>query len=146
MKYSPLLILISLIFITACSPSIRYDTLTDAYAGSQSRLYPIKIYVTKLPKCDYEELGIVNAATTGHASSSFDLIGIIISNATGGSNKFVDLMRQQAVAVGGDAIVLQERVSVNNGMIETNPGVYQSTFKEEQSGVVIRFSDENCLK
>jgi hypothetical protein len=81
-------ILVTAILTTACAPHIESAQFNAAPAPT--RVQDVRVYTTKVPDCDYDEVGIVSGPAT-------DLFTSL--------QKIVDAMRTRAAAMGGDALV-----------------------------------------
>ena len=113
------------IAITACVPATR-TTVFQSYdpkpVGS-----PIKIYRVKSPKCDFEELGIVNSRQRNKFISM---------------EKVFESLKAEARGMGGDAIM---------GLTESNPihGITEGGAIDRDpvlTGTVIRFTNLDCAE
>lgn len=88
MKFSHLVLIALAFFGSACGASIDSARFVKAAPAPADR--PIKYYSTKLPTCEYEELGIVR----GYPKTGFTTL-----------QQVLDEMGKEARKMGGDAIV-----------------------------------------
>lgn len=114
-----------LTFISGCTPAIRSTAFVQLLPKSKDA--PIKIFRYKTPRCDFEEVGIVNSRQRNKFISMSEVMSSLLT---------------EARKLGGDAIM---------GLNETNPihnvsSEYGVDRDPVLSGTVIKFTDENCKR
>lgn len=109
------------IAVSACSPAVRSGRFVPAPPNPPD--HEIQLYSTKLPRCAYQELGLVSAKARHFWNTMEDLLAAA---------------RHRAREMGGDAIV-----SVREMGEVTAIGESVST-KDSVTGTVIRFKEPGC--
>ena len=108
--------------LSSCAPATR-TTVFQNYSPRPDD-HPIKIFRHKMPKCEYEEIGIVSARQRNKLISM---------------NKVMNSLQNQARKLGGDAII---------GFTEANPvhNISGAGIDRDPvlSGTVIRFKRRDC--
>lgn len=116
--------------LIGCAPASQTTKFTSKYP-SRTTAENVRIYQTKTPTCEYEELGRVSARQR---------------------NKFISMdavmqsLREQASSMGGDAIVAVSETSEEMGSYKTTSTSTVVDNDPVLSGVVIRFENESCMK
>lgn len=129
MKKNALGILL-LVVLIGCAPASQTTTFATKFP-SRTAAENVRIYQTKMPTCQYEELGKVSARQR---------------------NKFISMdslaqsLREQASSMGGDAIVALSETSEEMGTFKTSSTSTVVDNDPVLSGVVIRFENESCMK
>jgi len=120
-----LILFLFVLFVLSCSPATRSTKFQSYEPTSQSQ--DIKIMRTKIPVCDYEEVGIVNARKRN----------VFVS-----MEEVIESLKDEARKMGGDALIgLSED---NQIVMVTEHGVVAR--KTVLTGTVIRFTDRGCMQ
>lgn len=120
MKFSPLVVVAVALFSTACGATIDSARFVKAAPVPDDR--PIKYYSTKVPACEYEELGIVR----GYPKTGFTKL-----------QQVLDEMGKEARRMGGDAIIGISQVRTG-GETVTEGGVVKVEDANALVGTVVR--------
>jgi len=113
------------VFLSGCTPEVKSTPINDQYYPPNLNSESIALYYTKLPRCPYEEIGIVSSRQRNK------LIKM---------EQVAESLMQRAREMGGDAVIqisLTERaMGVNKyGHIDNDPVL---------QGIVIRWTQEGC--
>ena len=125
-----LLFLIIFICFNSCGPVVNYSKLTDDSFPPKPKGTPIGIFMSKTPTCPYEEIGIVNVSEGAFS---------------GGMETFIEAMKVKARKWGGDAIILSDLGTRTSGYIELTPGVVGAAESKTQTGIIIKFTNPECI-
>jgi len=114
-----------LLLLSSCSPatkSTKFQTHTPSTLPNE-----IKFFLSKLPICEYEEIGIVSS------SKRWKWISM---------DEVVYSLKEEAHVMGGDAIIQMSEDSQIKMVTEHGNVIYKNVL----SGTVIRFTDRGCMK
>lgn len=116
-----LLILAAL--VGACSPSVRNTTFLPQLPPARPDDHPIRVYYSRLPECEYEEIGLVTSSRPSQFVSMEQVRAALIA---------------EARRMGGDAVV-----NLNEQSVVSGGGEYIDADRALQ-GTVVRFTDAAC--
>ena len=119
----------TLCLISSCGPIIQYTTIMDTPIAERPVDAKIRVYTTKVPRCQYEEVGTVRASN-----------GLVF----GGASTYVKAMKKKAREVGGDAILLGRVESLSE--LELELAELEEDDVQIQKGIIIRFIDRGCVE
>ncbi len=117
-----IVVVVFILLLVGCSPAVRTTTFQQLPPKPVDA--PIKIFRIKTPRCNFEEIGIVNSRQRNTFISMDEVMNSLIVEARN---------------MGGDAII---------GLNETNPihnvNEYGIDRDPVLSGTVIKSTDPNC--
>ena len=128
-KVRLLSIFILVAMLSACGPVVNVTRLSQAQFRPKAPNALITAYLTKAPRCPYEELAIITTS-----SGSF----------AGGADTFVDAMKVEARKLGGDALLLGEIGTRTEGYVAVAPNIVAAARGNTMTAVVIRFTNPDC--
>lgn len=126
-----IIILITLVMPSSCGPVVKVTKLSNTPLESKAQGAPILVFMTKVPRCPYEEIAIINTSEGAFA---------------GGMETFVEAMKVKARSLGGDALLLGELGTKTEGYIALSPGLVAAAEGKTQTAVVIRFIHRDCME
>lgn len=122
----PIIVLTAALGVFGCGPAVR-STPFNTFPERPPE-HPVQIYSTRMPSCDYEEVGLVSARQRYRWFTSM--------------SEVLEALKQRARAMGGDAVVgVAERSEVSGSGGEEGVTVSSSPVL---SGTVVRFTETGC--
>ncbi len=118
-----------LLLAVACAPAVRVTRLAPTAADARPADAPVTLYNAQLPRCAFDEVGLVSVRPRTFWTKPDDL---------------ADAMRSSARELGGDAVI---RVASEQTIEGVSPGVNGGVDVDHRavlSGTVVRFRDPSC--
>ena len=117
--------LLLLVSASACGVAVRATPFAPGAHPPRPPDAPVQMFSTRVPECDYEELGLLRAES---------------KNGLTPWQRVVETFLHRARQMGGDAVILRHGV-------ELRPSPEGGTVDDEfLSGTVIRFPPEGCRR
>lgn len=126
--------LLTLLFVTGCSPRIERVQLLPMKLPPKPADYPIQLFSEKGPECPFEEIGLVTSRKRNVFVSMEDV---------------TESLRAEARRMGGDAVIGVRLGSATVGHSHESAMGRNDVDIDQQpliSGTVIRWKDPNCAK
>lgn len=115
--------MLAIAMLAACSPAVRVTTFRSELPPPRPTDHAISIYYSKLPSCDFNEIGLLSASPRSRFTSMAEVQARMVA---------------EARKMGGDALV-----NVSDGSEVSGGGEYISS-ERVIKGTVVRFTDPSC--